>query len=554
MGMQVTCPGCGLKLAFKRELLGKKIKCSKCSAIVTLTASTTQPVNPTAQRSRASAVQQPEQPVGTGAPKAGTISPDTGSPPTGKTVRAGQTPNRSAENPPSSQPPAETFDTEAGQQWDTLASDQTASRVGQLSGQFGRYRIIGLLGEGGMGAVYLAEDPGLDRKVAIKIPFLDGGNKAGALDRFRREAKAIAGLQHANICPVYEVSSVDGVHYMAMAFIEGEPLSNWIRADQPLPIPVVIKMVRTIALALDRAHQAGVIHRDLKPDNVVINRHHEPIIMDFGLARREGSGDTKLTKAGQLMGTPAYMSPEQVSGNVDAMGPGCDIYSLGVILYEMLTARLPFDGNLLAVLSSVANDRPPPPSRMRSEIEPRLDEICLKALEKKAEDRFATMGEFARALTAYLNAPAPAPLPLPRQPRNPHTNPPLQPNLTTDRVRHVRSSRPINHSMRVSIARKANTSSNRRPHCVGSCGRRPAYWSQGVRLDWLSCPAPRHLSFSRRPILPIRLRILLIQFPTPISRPQYQMSHSCGTRPSKQKTRYRIRLACQEKRLRCRLG
>ena len=171
----------------------------------------------------------------------------------------------------------------------------------------------------------------------------------------------------------------------------------------------MVKLIHTLALAVERAHQAGVIHRDLKPENVMINTHREPVIMDFGLARRQGSGDTKLTQAGPLLGTPAYMSPEQVSGKVEAMGPGCDVYSLGVILYQMLTGKVPFEGDILAVLSAIANDSPPRPSQLRPEIDSTLEAIVLKAMEKQPERRYTSMGEFAGPLSDYQSQAGRAP-------------------------------------------------------------------------------------------------------------------------------------------------
>jgi len=270
--------------------------------------------------------------------------------------------------------------------------------------QFGRYRIVKTLGQGGMGIVHLAEDPQLDRLVAIKVPFFGEDDQGSILSRFRREVKAVAAIQHPNICPIYDVGDMDGVPFMAMAYIEGKPLSELIRPDKPLRIRAVSMLVRKLALAVEQAHKAGVIHRDLKPANVMINKLREPVIMDFGLARCEGKANGTLTRTGDLMGTPHYMPPEQVSGDVEAMGPGCDIYSLGVMLYELLTGRCPFSGDTLAVLSQIALEEPTKPSTHRPEIDEQLDRICLKAMSKKIEDRFRSMGEFAQHLTAYIKS------------------------------------------------------------------------------------------------------------------------------------------------------
>jgi predicted Ser/Thr protein kinase len=270
-----------------------------------------------------------------------------------------------------------------------------------LPEQFGRYRILKQLGKGGMGAVYLAHDTELDRKVALKVPHFAASDGPHVLERFAREARAAATLTHPNICPVYDVGEWQGTRYVTMAYIEGKPLSDLIRAGKPLPQPSVAALVRKLAQAMHEAHQHGIVHRDLKPSNVMVNKKHEPIIMDFGLARRVQE-DARLTKSGSILGTPAYMSPEQVAGDVQAIGPACDIYSLGVILYELLTGRLPFQGPVTAVLGQILTQEPPPPRAVRADLDPALEAICLKAMAKKPADRYGSMRELAAALTTYL--------------------------------------------------------------------------------------------------------------------------------------------------------
>ena len=164
----------------------------------------------------------------------------------------------------------------------------------------------------------------------------------------------------------------------------------------------VAAVVRKLALALEEAHQRKVIHRDLKPSNIMMNQRNEPVIMDFGLARRSHTIDARLTRNGDLLGTPAYMPPEQVKGDTQAMGPRSDIYSLGVILYELLTGRLPFDGQGMEVIGQVLTQEPEPPSTHRPDLDPKLDAICRKAMAKEPDDRYATMSELATALLAYL--------------------------------------------------------------------------------------------------------------------------------------------------------
>jgi WD40 repeat protein len=271
-----------------------------------------------------------------------------------------------------------------------------------------------LLGEGAMGSVYLAHDVQLDRRVALKIPNLDAAEGSHVLTRFYREARAAAALHHPNLCPVHEVGEVDGVPYLTMAFIEGKPLSE-VAVSHQINARQAAVLVRKLALALQEAHQAGIVHRDLKPGNIMIDRRGEPIIMDFGLARRTGSADTRVTQKGASVGTPAYMSPEQVAGKVEAMGPACDIYALGVILYELLAHRLPFPGpDLMTMLSQIMTTTPPPPHRFHQGLDPALEAVCLKAMAKKPKERYESMADLAAALLKYLkggSGGAPAPVP-----------------------------------------------------------------------------------------------------------------------------------------------
>ncbi|QEH32060.1 Serine/threonine-protein kinase PknB [Aquisphaera giovannonii] len=271
---------------------------------------------------------------------------------------------------------------------------------------FGRYRIVRCLGQGGMGSVYLAHDTQLERPVALKIPRLAERDGPEAIERFRREALAAAALDHPNLCPVYDVGEVDGSPYLTMAYIEGRPLSDLVDRPEPVTPRQAAAIVRKLALALQEAHDRGVVHRDLKPSNVLIARRRELVVVDFGLARREGAGDARLTRSGMILGTPTYMAPEQVAGDVDAVGPRSDIYALGVILYELLTGRVPFDGPVTLVLAQVMVAQPEPPSRLRAEVGPDLEAICLRALAKRPEGRFATMAEFAAALNGCVRGPA----------------------------------------------------------------------------------------------------------------------------------------------------
>jgi formylglycine-generating enzyme required for sulfatase activity/predicted Ser/Thr protein kinase len=271
---------------------------------------------------------------------------------------------------------------------------------------FGRYRIERTLGHGGMGSVFLAHDTQLDRPVALKIPHIPPGSAPDVLRRFYREARAAAALDHPNLCPVYDVGEVDGTPYLTMAYIDGRPLSQLIGHERALPQRQVAAVIRKLALALQEAHDRGVVHRDLKPANVLVSRKKDLVIVDFGLARREDSGDSRLTQSGMILGTPAYMAPEQVAGELDQIGPASDIYSLGVILYEMLSGRTPFEGSAALVLGQIVAAEPEPVSAVRPDVDPPLAAICKKAMAKKPDARYAAMGEFAAALSAYLRGEA----------------------------------------------------------------------------------------------------------------------------------------------------
>ena len=272
----------------------------------------------------------------------------------------------------------------------------------QLPRGFGRYRIIERLGEGGMGSVYLAHDTQLDRQVALKVPHFRPEEGPEMVERFYREARAAAALEHPNLCPVHDVGEIDGIPYLTMAYIDGRAMSEFVDPENPLPQRQIAAAVRQLAVALQEAHAHGVVHRDLKPANVMINKRRQPVIMDFGLARQVKRGEARLTQSGAVMGSPAYMSPEQVEGDLEAMGPGCDIYSLGVMLYELLTGRLPFEGSAASVMGQILVVAPSPPSQHRPDVDLRLEAICLKAMAKKVRDRYASMGEVAEALTDYL--------------------------------------------------------------------------------------------------------------------------------------------------------
>ncbi len=303
----------------------------------------------------------------------------------------------------SRQPPpraAERDTSHAGASADTVSAAEKVAY--DLPETFGRYRIVKKLGQGGMGSVYLAHDTQLDRPVALKVPQFSPQDGPQVLQRFFREAQTAAKIRHPHLCPVYDAGEIGGVPYLTMAYLEGRLLSEYVRAEQPPPVGQTVELVRKLAWALLEAHTHGIVHRDLKPANIFVDRCGEPVVMDFGLARRTTGEDVTITQHGALLGTPAYMAPEQARGKGETIGPASDIYGLGVILYELLTGQRPFRGQLLEVLSQILTEEPEPPSKHRPDLDRSLEAICLKALAKRPEDRYASMAEFAAALTGYL--------------------------------------------------------------------------------------------------------------------------------------------------------
>jgi serine/threonine protein kinase/tetratricopeptide (TPR) repeat protein len=269
--------------------------------------------------------------------------------------------------------------------------------VGQ---QLGHYQVRQGPVKGGMGLVYRAYDPKLRREVALKIPQSNLIAGAKGRQRFFREARAAAAVEYdTNVCPIYEVGEIDGIPYITMAWIEGLPLGEHIKSAGIAPRDAA-ELVRKLASALSEYHKKGVIHRDIKPSNVMIKRSGEPFLMDFGLARL--AHDTNQPPGtGSFVGTLPYMSPEQIDGGV--VGKQTDLYSLGVLFYELLTGRLPFSGATDEIRRSIVEAEPLKPRDCCPGLDEGLEAICLKCMAKGIDDRFQSAGELARALRAYLN-------------------------------------------------------------------------------------------------------------------------------------------------------
>jgi tetratricopeptide (TPR) repeat protein len=290
----------------------------------------------------------------------------------------------------------------------SLATDGRTSSRDQLRDRIGRYEIREELGRGGMGTVYLAHDPELDRLIALKVPKLAGPE---AQERFLREARAAAAVSHPNLCPVYDAGNADGVAYLAMAYVPGETLTDLLKRDGTLTPVRATEIAAGVARGMAEAHRHGIVHRDLKPGNILFDRNGDPVVTDFGLARREKiedlatdpdgtlDHDPRLTQAGALMGTPAYMPPEQARGELDKIGPASDVYALGAILFEMLRGRPPFRGDTISeTLKKIEND--PMPSMTGSPAG--LVAICRRALSKDPAERIPSMGAFNEELAAIV--------------------------------------------------------------------------------------------------------------------------------------------------------
>jgi eukaryotic-like serine/threonine-protein kinase len=265
----------------------------------------------------------------------------------------------------------------------------------------GRFDIIELLGSGHFGDVWLAHDRTLERRVAIKLPRKEELDRQD-VELFLREAQAAAQLQHPNIVRVHEVGKVRDGLYIVSEYIVGVNLSDFL-AEHRLPADRVARLCATLAEALEHAHENGVVHRDLKPGNVLLDAAGQPHLTDFGLAKRD-SGEISITADGRILGTPAYMSPEQARGDAHSADRRSDVYSLGVMLYEMLTGQRPFQGkSKLMLIQQVLIEDPAPPRRLKRDVPRDLETICLKAIEKDPSRRYQTAREMARDLERFLN-------------------------------------------------------------------------------------------------------------------------------------------------------
>lgn len=337
MKVEVICPHCGKSRRIRRSRLGSDVLCRKCGRTFSVA-------------SRQSSTSGPPPPP-----------------------------------LPSAPPPRDELQEASGE---------------SLPERIGRFRIQRLLGSGAFGTVYLADDPVLDRQVALKVLQRHAAGGSKALTRFLRESKIAAQLRHPQIVPVFDAGTDGQHHFIASAYVEGETLEEEIERDRPDPRRAA-QVCQRLADALHYAHKLSIMHRDVKSSNVMVDPTGDVHLMDFGLARLGGS-DERLTRDGAVLGTPAYMAPEQASTEFGVVGPQSDQYSLGVVLYELLCGQVPFSGPPTAVLYNVTSTEPATPRSVAPEVPRDLETICLKAMAKRPEQRYEDCSELAEDLRRWL--------------------------------------------------------------------------------------------------------------------------------------------------------
>ncbi|MBI1249670.1 protein kinase [bacterium] len=273
----------------------------------------------------------------------------------------------------------------------------------KLPVRFGDYELLEEIGRGGMGVVYRARQVSLNRTVAVKMILKAQLASEDELTRFLAEAESAARLSHPGIVPVYEVGQRDGRYYFSMKYIEGETLSERL-ARGPMPGKEAAQLMRVVASAVHEAHRHGILHRDLKPSNILIDKNGHPVVTDFGLAKQVTSDVDSITRSGAILGTPAFMAPEQASGNRGAVGVASDVYGLGTILFAMLTGQPPFQGRTpVDVLLKVLEQDPPMPHEVYPRVDRDLEMITLRCMQKPIDLRYPSAELLGRDLEAYLN-------------------------------------------------------------------------------------------------------------------------------------------------------
>jgi serine/threonine protein kinase len=335
---------------------------------------------------------------------------------------------RPASDPGATEPPAE-------RNYDTIVPAPAATTADTPT-QLGRYRITGKLGSGGFGVVYRAHDDELRRDVAIKVPHRERIRKPADAEAYLAEARVLASLDHPHIVPIYDVGRTDdSLCFVVSKFIEGNDLGRKIATVRP-PVTDAVALLAAVAEALHYAHKRGLVHRDVKPGNILIDASGHPYLADFGLTLKEED----YGKGVGLCGTPAYMSPEQANGEGHRVDGRSDIFSLGVVCYELLTGRRPFRSDRDSILIQIVADEPRPPRQIDDTIPRELERICLKALAKRAADRYTTARDMADDLRHFLTAQSADGLPV--RPTSQPIEPPPAPTTPTPAA-PISDSRPI---------------------------------------------------------------------------------------------------------------
>ncbi len=269
--------------------------------------------------------------------------------------------------------------------------------VDLLHKTLGPYQIMAVIGQGGMGTVYKALQPSLNRYVAIKVLPEYLAQDEEFVQRFRREANIVASLQHPNILTIYDIGQEGSLYYIVMQLLEGCTLAQLIEQESPLPLPRITRIIAQVTAALDYAHHHALIHRDIKPSNIFVGPDDHATLMDFGIVK--ALSETRLTRTGVAIGTPEYMSPEQIEGHT--VDHRSDLYSLGIVLYQMLTGEVPFTADTAtAILYAQVHKQPAPPSQLNPAITPEIEALVLKALEKEPQARYQSGAQLTAALTA----------------------------------------------------------------------------------------------------------------------------------------------------------
>jgi serine/threonine protein kinase len=375
--ISLACSDCGRQLEVQSDAAGTRARCPGCGKVIAVPATGQKPAGSSGHAN---------DPTVNFPPPGGAAS---------ETIASG--PNRAVPEVPT-------------ELTEFLAPPQKPDEIGRL----GPYRVLAVLGQGGMGVVFRAEDPDLGRPVALKALLPALASTSSARQRFFREARAAAALKHPHVVTIFQVGEDRGAPFLAMELLDGESLDQRIQRNGRLPTPEVLRLGREIAEGLAAAHERGLIHRDIKPANIWLERGHsrkqwEPHvkILDFGLARSQ-TDPTQLTQSGTVLGTPAYMAPEQAEGK--AVDHRCDLFSLGCVLYRMCTGVLPFQGeSTLAIMRALALNDPAPACNLRDDVPRPLSDLVMRLLSKDPAARPATAREVADALAELATTVQPMP-------------------------------------------------------------------------------------------------------------------------------------------------